>query len=263
MRRVPSIVAGLAVLALAGCGSRAAPPPGPPTPPPPDPEILIAQALADAAVAEPGEAVDDLVALVPGSDELTWEPGAAPGKERVLLVTWTTWDGYAEQVGQTVPVDGLLWVTAAPEVRDFCRASGLQGPELERRLEQFLGLRPGTARSHFVEMWVAPADTVRPCPDPEVTDTRCEAADQAADAIIGTHDHRAWFDGLRATSYGAGGYPWTRLGYTYDWSPDTPERGASELLVPAGARVTVASYTATSAYCAAAVAGQTMSGSRE
>lgn len=275
MHYVPRILPALALLALAGCGSRAAPPPAPPTPPPPDPEILIAQALADAEVAEPDEVVHDLIALVPERDDLVWEPGVDAGAARVLLVAWTTWDGYAEQVGQTVPLGRTLWVSAAPEVHELCRASGLDGEDLDRRLEQYLGLRPDTAKTHFLELWVAPADTVRPCPDPEVTDTACEATDQAADVVIGTHDHRPWFDDLRARSYGPDGYPWTRLGYTYDWSPDTPERGASEFLVPEGAMVTVVSYTPTHDYCNGTGAGgkaarttprsgpQTISGSME
>lgn len=234
------VLAALGVL-LAACATR-------PPVPAPTPEELIDRALKDAEQADPDEVVDDLYALNPGSAPMQWRRDEA-GDDRVLTVTWTNWEGYRDQLGQTVPVGRTIWVTAAPEVQAFCSASGLQGEALTERLEQFLGLRPGTGKPYFVTMWAKPADMVRPCPDPEVTDGACEAVDEAEDVVIGTHQHRAWFDDLKATSYGPEGYPWTRLGYTYDWNPASPERGASEFLIPAEAMVQVDSFIDTAAYC--------------
>ena len=62
--------------------------------------------------------------------------------------------------------------------------------------------------------------------------------------------HRStWCRELRGRSYDEGGYPWTRLGYTYDWAPDASERGASEFVIPAETTVQVASFTTTDEYC--------------
>jgi hypothetical protein len=45
--------------------------------------------------------------------------------------------------------------------------------------------------------------------------------------------------------------PWTRLGYTFDWSPDAKSRyGAPELVVRRGSKVNVTSITKSAAYCA-------------
>jgi len=41
------------------------------------------------------------------------------------------------------------------------------------------------------------------------------------------------------------GYPWTRLGYTYDWNPNSPEVGLSEYIVRGGSTVTVAAVGST------------------
>ncbi|GAB4514551.1 MAG: hypothetical protein Tsb0020_33100 [Haliangiales bacterium] len=234
---------------LAACGGKS-PAPTPPTPPPaPNPEVLIAEALADAAIAEPSEEVDDLLALVEENQALSWrtdENGAA----WVQVVTWTSWDGYREQVGQTVPLGREIWVTAAPEVQDFCRESELSGEALDDRLEQLLGLRPDTAKPYFAVMWAQPSELVRPCADPDVTTTTCAATDTPADVTIGTHAHKEWFEELMSTSYDPQeGYPWTRLGYTYDWNPETSERGTSEYLIPAETMVRMDSFVTTAEYC--------------
>ncbi|WP_428265698.1 hypothetical protein [Haliangium sp.] len=236
----------LAALVLAACGSNAPTPEQPQ--PEPSPKALIIKALSDAEIAAADEVVNDLPALVPGTEPMKWQQDEA-GDDWVLLVTWTDWEGFREQVGQTVPVERALWVSAVPEVQSFCRNTGLEGEPLEQRLERYLGLRPGTAKPYFVAMWARPADVVRPCADPEVTDTTCSVGDEPADVTIGSHEHRAWFDELRMTSYGPEGKPWTRLGYTYDWDPSSPERGAGEFLIPAQTMVKVESFETTAAYC--------------
>jgi hypothetical protein len=47
------------------------------------------------------------------------------------------------------------------------------------------------------------------------------------------------------------GYPWTRLGYTYNWRPGASRYGASEYVVRAGSRVRVLSVAPAAEYCAA------------
>ena len=55
---------------------------------------------------------------------------------------------------------------------------------------------------------------------------------------------------LRAASYGEDGYPWTQLGYTYDWAPGAEsEVGESEFVVRAGSEVIVESVTSQADYC--------------
>lgn len=45
------------------------------------------------------------------------------------------------------------------------------------------------------------------------------------------------------------GYPWTRLGYTYNWHPGSPRYGASEYVIDPGTRVTVTSVFTIADYC--------------
>lgn len=209
---------------------------------------LIARALVDAEQADQDEVVTDLITLTSEESGLGWQIDEV-GDAWVQLVAWTDWDGYRAQVGQTVPLGRAIWVTAAPEVQTMCRETGLTGAALTERLEQFLGIRPGAGKPYFVTLWARPSTVVRPCADPDVAAAACSPTDAATDVQIGTHAHRAWFDDLRARSYGEGGYPWTRLGYTYDWAPGADERGASEFLIPAETTVQIASFTTTDEYC--------------
>ncbi|MBK7773607.1 MAG: hypothetical protein IPL19_24365 [Sandaracinaceae bacterium] len=208
----------------------------------------IARALLDAAEADPDEVVNDLIALTPEQPSLSWRRDEA-GEPWVQLVAWTDWDGYQAQVGQTVPLGRAIWVTAAPEVQEFCRGTGLTGEALNERLTEYLGIRPGAGKPYFVTLWARPSTVVRPCADPSVSATTCAASDVAEDVQLGTHAHRAWFDDLRGRSYGEGGYPWTRLGYTYDWAAGASERGASEFVIPAQTSVEIVAFTTTDEYC--------------
>jgi hypothetical protein len=46
-------------------------------------------------------------------------------------------------------------------------------------------------------------------------------------------------------------YPWTALGYTYDWAPSAPGHvGDSEFVAPQGTPVTVRAVVPTAEYCA-------------
>ena len=249
----------LGVLVWAGCGDRA--PLSSRTAEPGAAKLTVSgtkaggwgrylDAIGDARTAEASEVADDLVAILPSNEYLVWDQG------RVLAVTWTSWPGYNSLVGSTIATTRLTWVTAVPQVIDFCRDQGLAVADRTLRLEQLMGLPPNNGKTFFVELWVDPADLFRPSPDPEITDTTAGLVfaangDQlhrvSADSVV---SHRAWFENLRRVSYteGTGGFPWTRLGYTYDWARGS-EEGMSEFVLQAGAQVTVAAVVGTLQYC--------------
>ena len=132
-----------------------------------------------------------------------------------------------------------------PELKEACAAAA---PRTVLRIEQLLGLPPGNGKTLFVEMEVPSDSLFRPCADPSTAATRCRAAAPTAGS-----EHAAWFLDLMAQSYTASEadpYPWTRLGYTYDWAPGAPDRvGLSELVVRAGTEATVLSVVDNETYC--------------
>jgi len=224
--------------------------------PPTDEELAQAfrDAIEDAAVAEPSEICRSLTAIVDYNDKLVW---SGEGENRkVLVVTWTSWTGYDDLVGKSLTVSKAMvqttrdtWVTVVPEIRNFRRNSCIPANRLTLRIEQLLGLPPNSGKTRFVEFWVSPRDLFRPSPDPEITDHEAEIDFPMSDEFVLVSDsYIQWFSDLAATSYGENGYPWTRLGYTYDWGNPFCEVGLSEFVIREGATIDVHSVTLNDEY---------------
>ena len=214
-----------------------------------DPERLQQRyqaAVQDAAVAEPGEIYPALEPVTAQNRSLVWQ--GEPGKSAVRVVTWTSWSGYQENEGGEMELSRPVWVTLVPKVRDFCRGYKRRGLDrLVLRLEQLLGLPPDDGKELFAEMWVKPEDLYRPCPDPEVNDRVCSLDFPRSSALQLDPAYREWFEGNY--DYGDKGYPWTRLGYTYDWKRRRRNVGLSEYVARKGASVAVIQVTSTAEYC--------------
>jgi hypothetical protein len=205
------------------------------------------QAVEDAQIAEWGESATNLTAIRPQTAGLIWDNDGAT--TRVLLVTWTSWTGYDAMVGTTTTLSRDAWMTPVPEIKDFCTSSGLAGDGLVLRLEQALGLPPNNGKTRFVEMWADPDDLFRPSADPEITDREATPDyPRSTRYVTVSPAHVTWMNNLIASSYGPDGYPWTRLGYTYDWGNDTTEQGFSEFVIAQGAVVKIHSVTLTADY---------------
>ena len=141
----------------------------------------------------------------------------------------------------------IVWVTMAPQLQEFCRALGLADAALDLRLEQLMGLPPNNGKNRLVQLWIPTDGLFRPSPDAETDDSVAALVfpDGAAP------DHVAWIENLEANSYGEKGYPWTRLGYTYDWAPDAKsEVGLSEFVARKGTKAVVDSVVPQAQYCA-------------
>ncbi len=204
-----------------------------------DPAYLAA--VADASVRTAAEISNQLTAIAAWNPSLTWE--GTPGASRVLMTTVTR-EYYDQNVGKEYNLSfGQLWVTAAGELRNWF--AGSAGGYNELRLEQLMGFPPGIGYTRVVELWVDPATLFRPTPDPEVSDTTC-----GLDYPTGLYQqvsaaYREWFDHRATTIYsGSQPWPWTGLGYTYDWGDTTGHVGLSEFVVEQNATVKIeAVYT--------------------
>jgi hypothetical protein len=195
-------------------------------------------AVADAAVFRSERQVADLVTLDGPVEAVSWKTCSCATCAPCPAVGELT---------LTRP----LWITVVPEVRDRCR--GFAADRRVRRLQQLLGLPPEDTPAEstwFLELRVAdPADVFRPCTDPDPADPGPCTLEVPADVPA---DHVEWMAGQMLSSWQVpGGYPWTRLGYTYDWSPEAGSVvGPSELVVKKGARIEVIAVTPTEVYCA-------------
>jgi len=226
-----------------------------------DPEIQqrFQESLADAAKSDPARISRNLVAITDSTPSLVWK---GEGTERKLLtVVWTSWTGYDNYVGSPVSLTRDVWVTLPFELQGYCNSNSIGTNDLSLRLEQLIGLTPNGGRTRFVEMWVSPDDLFRPSPDPEITDHEAQIDFPRETRFSSvSQQHIDWINTLKAVSYGPGGMPWTRLGYTYDWGNASSHVGLSEFVIRSGATVQINSVNSTANYCQSAhIAGPNVS----
>lgn len=109
--------------------------------------------------------------------------------------------------------------------------------ECRMRLVQLLGLPPTCSYDCLTFFYAEASRLFRPTPDPEVDDheAQLDFPDTAPE------HYRKWFKQNSEGSYNSDSpYPWTRLGYTYDWHRGTESVvGPGEFIVHTGAHVQV------------------------
>jgi hypothetical protein len=160
---------------------------------------------------------------------------------RVKVVSVMSADAVKYWKGKTSPEwQYVSWVTAAPELHAFCSAAGLSNlpaDDLVLRVQQWLGL-PSTKRyDKVIEVWIEPSRLRRPCSNPKVEVAECRAQGKVAcNGDAGCEVFKLWLDYNDLKNQAAGSYPFTRLGYTYDWSRASAEAkdpglGATEFVV--------------------------------
>lgn len=254
-----------------------------------DPQSDYNAAVKDAMTMTAAKISRDLTAITPDNPNLQWENGA-PGT-RLLVATYidsqTACEAYNDPAAAGCKAGQECtnywynsWVSVAPELKTLLGTA----PSL-LRVAQALGLPPPSAgktldNTCVLELYVSPANLFRPSPDPEVTDREAEVTFPAdgfrkydATALVysempcdaarcasctqsgkcGMTSYRNWFDNRRAYVYTLPTpYPWTGLGYTYDWgNPDGLHFGVSEFVINAGSNgvpVFIRSATWTRAY---------------
>jgi hypothetical protein len=131
-------------------------------------------------------------------------------------------------------------VTAAPELEKFCSdaaQASLSPDEIVLRVQQWLGL-PSTKRyDRVIEVWVEPSRLRRPCSNPKVEVAECRAKEKVTcSGDASCEVFKLWLDYNDLKNQAAGSYPFTRLGYTFDWSrvsasSGKPGLGATEFVM--------------------------------
>ena len=213
------------------------------------------QAIADAMNPTPQEVVNNLVAIVRSNPSLVWKD--IDDVPHVLMTTLTGNTSYYDgRIGQRFDTGTHdIWVTAVPELRNRCAQSDFARGNLAMRLRQILGLTPASTVKAFVDIWVAPTQMFRPAADNEVTDATAGLTMPSETEAW----YRLWFNTTRATQYFQSqvpkhdAYPWTQLGYTYDWGNPGHPQGVSEFVVKQHSTVVIGAITPIAAYCASAL----------
>lgn len=193
---------------------------------------LYEEAVMDAVTIEPGE-VKPLVTITPKSDMVTWKDG------KVLLMTLNHHpERYIE--GEIITLPDEVWTVADKELSSWINSHKKDVKDWTLRLKQLVGVKPEDSYTHMTAMWVSPKDVRRPAYNTDITE----------DSMPTTlpkdtpEEYKEWFHGNIIWSYFDSSYPWTRLGYTYDWAEDSDEYGLTEFWIRPNAQVEIA-YTDT------------------
>lgn len=185
------------------------------------------QAIADAAVIEP----DEITSLKPLQGDTA------------KVVTWTKYPDSFKPGEDLTLAWGETWVTLDPVVKQRC--VDFDKRVLTYRIQQLLGLPPKDETRYFITLEAPTTDMFRPCANASLTAEKCETGFSEASTAM----HQSWYAQQTAGAYQTGGFPWTRLGYTYDWAADANEVGVQEYVIKRGATVKVLAIEESSKYC--------------
>ena len=221
------------------------------------------------------EAIADMAVAVPA--DVSHSLDAIPAGQPVSVATWIRADQlarYKAGSGWVPALPGDTWVTVEPHLQAFCagftEANGHDPDLLTLRLEQRLGLAPHSAKTTFLSFAIAdpnPANNIfRPCASGAIDTQSCAIRNPQNDDCGSPQAKNCtvrdiFFYKQYYGSYGAArptGFPWTSLGYTFDWArgpadangrADFVRFGESEYVVPAGTSITNVSALTTAEYC--------------
>lgn len=191
-------------------------------------EELFDLAVQDSVFADEDEILP-LVTLTKDDERVSMDD-----KGRVLLCTWHNYpDSYPD--GDTVEIAwGPVWTFTDKEIAGHAEELS-NATDAEMRLRQIVAFAPDAEHSTVTGFWVDPSDVLRPAYQSDPTDGSMTVSfGEDVD-----EDFKNWFDANILSSYFYGSYPWTRLGYTYDWADNGNEYGLSEFIVKDGAEVEV------------------------
>ena len=202
----------------------------------PDPKIVDAykEALTDSVETELGEIIDNLTII----DESKANPNLYLDTQgRVLVVTFTEYPKFDPSKSDAI------WVTVAPKLKSFCTNYKSQNPnieteELNLRIKQLLGIVPESKKTYIVELWVDPTLLHRPNNLGNVSSSeekdflswlQSEPLKKQMELVQDLQQDKP------SSELAKKHYPWTGLGYTFDWAskldPSIKEAGLSEFVV--------------------------------
>jgi hypothetical protein len=139
----------------------------------------------------------------------------------------------------SIDTNRFTWVTLPDALRELCHGR----PDPLLAIQQALGLPPQKRDDIRVFTFgVRPADMFRPCASsPDITTTQCTVGLLQSAPLTGTEkatEHfvlRQMMDSYRS-GFESPGYPFTAMGWSYNWDPEAPtHQGVSEYVVKPGA----------------------------
>ena len=195
-------------------------------------EALYQKAVDDASEPTPSKVVDTLVSITNAADNPDQEWIKVGDTDMVLVASLMKQkfvDMYRNEPDTFRLQSAESWFTEPSEWKKKAKCfAEMDSVESRTRLLQMLGLPLSTVHTQIVAVYVDAKALFRPSHDPEITDHTSQLSYPKGVSA----NHHDWFEYNVSFSYEPGNaYPWTQLGYTYDWhNPDGPHVGLSEFV---------------------------------
>ncbi len=195
----------------------------------PEPYLQSVQAAQAHAASPAGWVADGLKTVTGPGDGNTWYGG----KILVRAFTNPLYYNLTTKKNQNL-YPGALWVTTGNELPAWYRdpANGVNASNISIKSAQIHGLPTSSTQQYnaIVEMLVDPSKLLRPTRDPNITAQPSALpvdpfAPKPANISQADFDaYKTWYTANITSSYRAvnpdNRYPWTQLGYTYNWGGD-------------------------------------------
>ena len=175
--------------------------------------------------------IKPLASLTQGDEKIYWNET----KDKVLLFTFHRYpDSYPD--GKEITFSwGESWVCSVKEYENWYINNKHNIKDSLLRTKQLLGMSNESKNTYISSMWFNPHDVFRPA---YITDPTKQMSLQFDEKE--TEEYKTWFANQYYYSYDVAKLPWTRLGYTYDWSEEAKDKyGLTEFIAWKGTTVTV------------------------
>lgn len=174
-----------------------------------------------------GNEIHALVCLTEDSPDVEFKNG------KVLLLTWHKHPHIYQEGTSFISEPKAIWTVSAKEFENRLQKER-KNTDMRLRTCQLMGLPDTIDYTHFSYIWVEPKALLRPAYQTDVTLNEMtfsfkESTDET---------YRSWFAEQMREAY-PHQYPWTRLGYTYDWADNGTCYGLTEFIIPKGTSVEV------------------------
>jgi hypothetical protein len=151
----------------------------------------------------------------------------------------------------TIDASRYIWISLPDELRTFCKNKN----DKLLALEMALGLPPDPQEEKVFLFRISPADLFRPCAsNPDTATTSCSLDLPRNAPPDSKSEHfvlKQMMDSYRV-DFPSPGYPFTAMGWSYDWDPDSPtHQGVSEYVTRPGAAISDVTSETPAAFCEA------------
>ena len=163
-----------------------------------------------------------LVCLTQEDEKVDWNSE----KDKVLLFTLHRFPTSYPDGEEITFTWGESWLCSVKELKNWYtdNKSNIKDPLL--RIKQLLGMSSESKNTYISSMWLSPSDLKRPAYTTDVTKQMSLQFDENE-----SEEYKTWFYSQYYYSYDVSKLPWTRLGYTYDWSEEAKDKyGLSEFI---------------------------------